>query len=789
MRLVSIGIHVHAQPARLKATLVSVRAHTTEPVDLLLLPDGPDGETGACLRALPGIAQYGSETPLGAPACFNRLAAAGRGEVLVLLESGCIVGPGWLDQLLAALDADPRHGLAGPSTNTSWNEQGLFPRAAGSPAEVERTAALARQRGAGVWRTLEPLHSLADFCFAVKREVVDAVGAADQSYGLGPCWEMDYNIRAARAGFQGVWACGAYVWRAPPTPRRRQEERRSFQANKQRYQDKFCALRLHGQRGDYETHCRGDACEHFAPPALIQIHEVLPAVQPAPAGRPAAGDPPDAAAVQEAVARAPAVRVASPGAAPLVTCIMPTGNRADYVLQSVHYLQRQDHANWELIIVDDGSDDLAGRLPADPRIRHQQVRRGLSIGAKRNHACELARGEIVVQWDDDDWYGPARLSRQIAPLLAGEADITALDDTIFFEPDKWAFWRCSPELHRRLFVEDVHGGTLAFRRRVWRDLGRYPDRSLAEDAWFLRQTMRRGARLGRLSGDGLFLYLRHGDNAWTFACGQFLDPGGWQRIDEPLYLQADRAFYAAEAPESSPPSAQPASSSPLVTCIMPTANRRQFVDQAIRYFLRQDYANRELVVIDDGDDPVADLAAGHPQIRYQHLSSRRSVGAKRNLACQQAQGEIIVHWDDDDWSAPRRLSYQVGALLAENADINGLSVINYYSPQLGHAWQYVYPPRADAWVAGNTLCYRRSYWRSNPFADIDVGEDSRFVRARASRRLAVLPDATFFVATIHGDNVSPKRPHGERWQPLPAAEVEALLGDDLAFYKRLGQAA
>jgi GT2 family glycosyltransferase len=58
-------------------------------------------------------------------------------------------------------------------------------------------------------RMLEPLHSLADFCYAVRRDVIETIGATDEVYGLGPCWEMDYNVRAARAGFRGVWACGA----------------------------------------------------------------------------------------------------------------------------------------------------------------------------------------------------------------------------------------------------------------------------------------------------------------------------------------------------------------------------------------------------------------------------------------------------------------------------------------------------------------------------------------------------------------------------------------------------
>ncbi len=71
---------------------------------------------------------------------------------------------------------------------------------------------------------------------------------------------------------------------------------------------------------------------------------------------------------------------------------------------------------------------------------------------------------------------------------------------------------------------------------------------------------------------------------------------------------------------------------PLVSCIMPTADRRRFVPQAIRRFLGQDYPSRELVVLDDGADPVADLIPDDPKIRYIRIAAGRSLGEKCNLA-------------------------------------------------------------------------------------------------------------------------------------------------------------
>lgn len=505
---------------------------------------------------------------------------------------------------------------------------------------------------------------------------------------------------------------------------------------------------------------------------------------------------------------------------PLISCIMPTGNRSDFALQAVRYFQRQDYPTRQLIIVDDDTQDLSNRLPHDPTIRYVRVRPGLSIGAKRNLACELAGGEIIAQWDDDDWYSPRRLSAQVAPLLAGEADITGLEAGVFFELERWAFWQCTPSLHRRLFVSDVHGGTLVFWRRLWEG-GPYPDRSLAEDALFLRQTQHRGARLRKLDNEGLYVYVRHGGNAWRLVCGQYLDPAGWQRVAEPTCLAADRSFYALRSPalalqdnaaervgepverlvegegeqRTAAADAEPllthgrapspnkgADHRPLVTCIMPTANRRAFVIRAIRYFQRQDYPERELLILDDGSEPVGDLATGDPRIRYMRLAGRQVLGAKRNLACEAARGELIVHWDDDDWQAAWRLSYQVAQLQGAGADVCGVDRVWYYQPATGRGWQYVYPPGSQPWVAGNSLCYMRDFWRRNPFPAVTVGEDNRFLWSSQPKRLLPLADNRFLVGLIHPGNTSVKRTHDRRWQPCATQVIAGVMGEDWEFY-------
>ncbi len=224
---------------------------------------------------------------------------------------------------------------------------------------------------------------------------------------------------------------------------------------------------------------------------------------------------------------------------------------------------------------------------------------------------------------------------------------------------------------------------------------------------------------------------------------------------------------------------------PLVSCLMPTANRRAFVPLAIRYFLRQDYPNRELIILDDGEDSVADLIPADHRIRYLRMEERRTMGSKHNQGCRLARGDIIAHWDDDDWFTESRLSYQVSELLKQpQMTLTGLSRLLFYSPSADRAWEYAYPPAQLPWVCGSTFCYRKAFWEHHPFPDMNEGADTVFVWGlNGDARVLALSDHRCLVGIIHPHNTSPKRTDGAGWRPLPTEQIHDLLGTDISFYR------
>ncbi|HEV7590120.1 MAG TPA: glycosyltransferase family 9 protein [Longimicrobium sp.] len=222
---------------------------------------------------------------------------------------------------------------------------------------------------------------------------------------------------------------------------------------------------------------------------------------------------------------------------------------------------------------------------------------------------------------------------------------------------------------------------------------------------------------------------------------------------------------------------------PLVSCLMPTRDRRRYAAHAVELFLRQDHPRRELVVVDDGADAVEDLLPPDPRIRYHRVERQRTLGGKRNLACSLARGELLAHWDDDDWAPARRLSAQVRALQAAGtAEVCGLATLRFFEPMAGRAWEYRWPPRSRAWVAGGTMLFRRRAWEQRPFPELDEGEDTRWLWSLPPGSVAAIPDPGLYAALVHAGNTSRKHTGGPRWHPIPLPEVVAQLGSDWHFY-------
>ena len=112
--------------------------------------------------------------------------------------------------------------------------------------------------------------------------------------------------------------------------------------------------------------------------------------------------------------------------------------------------------------------------------------------------------------------------------------------------------------------------------------------------------------------------------------------------------------------------------SPLVSVIIRTQNRPEFLREAIRSVASQSYLNIELIVVNDGGKCckalVKEGATGHiRQFCYQHLEQQTGRSHAANVGLELTQGELIIFLDDDDWFLPEHINSLVKSLI-ENAN-------------------------------------------------------------------------------------------------------------------------
>lgn len=104
---------------------------------------------------------------------------------------------------------------------------------------------------------------------------------------------------------------------------------------------------------------------------------------------------------------------------PKVSIIMPAYNSQKYIAEAAASVINQTYANWELIVIDDGSKDetlsvLRALQSQDSRIRLYQNQRNMGVAATRNRAISLARGEWIAFLDSDDRWAFEKLEKQLS---------------------------------------------------------------------------------------------------------------------------------------------------------------------------------------------------------------------------------------------------------------------------------------------------------------------------------------------------------------------------------------
>lgn len=124
---------------------------------------------------------------------------------------------------------------------------------------------------------------------------------------------------------------------------------------------------------------------------------------------------------------------------PSVSVIIPVYNRAHLIAQTLDSVAAQTFADWECIVVDDGSTDatasvVQGFVDADSRFRLIQQANGNAASARNRGAAE-ARGEFLAFLDSDDLFEPDKLAWQIDRLRKDHSAVLVYGESLGFSDD------------------------------------------------------------------------------------------------------------------------------------------------------------------------------------------------------------------------------------------------------------------------------------------------------------------------------------------------------------------
>lgn len=162
----------------------------------------------------------------------------------------------------------------------------------------------------------------------------------------------------------------------------------------------------------------------------------------------------------------------------LVSIILPTYNRAEYISRALDSVFAQTYSSWELVIVDDGSTDETQTMLeeyTDHRIvLLSQMNQGVS--AARNAGIARSSGSMIALLDSDDEWLPKKLERQLEYMDEHGYEICQTDEiwmrggkrvnqpAKYTKPEGWFF-------EQSLNMCLISPSCTMFTRTVWEQIG------------------------------------------------------------------------------------------------------------------------------------------------------------------------------------------------------------------------------------------------------------------------------------------------------------------------------
>ena len=354
---------------------------------------------------------------------------------------------------------------------------------------------------------------------------------------------------------------------------------------------------------------------------------------------------------------------------PLVSVVIPCYNQAGYLPEAVASVVAQTFADWEIIIVNDGSPDdtsLAVRQlikeHAGRRIRLLEKKNG-GLAHARNAGIRAASGAYILPLDADDKLHPAMLEKTVALLEADPGvDIACTDVAHFGVAEK--IIEAAEFDFRKICVNNQLNYCSLFRREAWELAGGYNSNLVwgYEDWDFWIGCGEQGLAARRVPG-ALLQYRVKDSSMYTDAKEHDRELRARIALNHPALYDAKKLIEARVIWSNPALPAPPGA--PQVSVIVPTFNRPERLEETLRSIAGQSLQDFEVIVVNDNGvdvEHVINRWNAPADIIYLRHRANQGLAAARNTGLRRARGRYIAFLDDDDIFLPDHLQTLVSFL-------------------------------------------------------------------------------------------------------------------------------
>jgi len=379
--------------------------------------------------------------------------------------------------------------------------------------------------------------------------------------------------------------------------------------------------------------------------------------------------------------------------------VIPFKDRIPLLMESIKSVQSQTYKNYEIILVDDHSDDdkstLLEYIESDKKLKYV-IAIGNGVSAARNLGVKHSSGSYIAFLDSDDLFVPEKLEKQLSYMIQNNLDFSHTSYNRVSQSGMFLETRSTRQFQGNFFPEILENcgiltSTVMAKREVFTKNEFADQFSIGEDVCVfidityeyeigvvdepltqfrvsdLSAFMHRDKQVTGISN--IVSYILDNPNYYshvkeTLACISILGKIGRPELVSAYTLKLE-SLLKSLGQRIPATTKEGATFFPLISIIIPVYNGANFLQEAINSALGQFYSNIEVIVVNDGSTDNGEtekLALSYgDKILYIHKENG-GVATALNAGIESMRGEYFSWLSHDDVYNPNKIHSQVTML-------------------------------------------------------------------------------------------------------------------------------